>query len=181
MLLVFALLHCLHTTPNSGVLLFSEHLQGQRVGQSDFEKDPIITAALIAAMGFGSGKIWENIFRGTELGNLYQVIVGAVMGVAIDNLEYQNGTISQIADVGNWYGKIKWNDRTGNVIAQDYYGFEKDYTTVLKIQQVHRIIDKSTGRVLISHLVMPRTFATHPNFATNPKISLSLTDFGAFD
>jgi hypothetical protein len=152
-----------------------------RSTRGKFEKDVLMTGLLAASLGYGSGKFFEKIVGKDALGPIKKIILALVAGVAIENLEYQNSTTTVTADVGNWYGKIRWNERTGITVAQDYYGFEKEYTTVLQIIQTHRIIDKTTGRVLVGSNIFGSEILQNPNAATNPAQSLPLKDFGSFD
>jgi RHS repeat-associated protein len=129
--------------------------------------------------------ILSNVAVGLILGNEgMQAVSNWLLGVlgnqAIEDLEYQTETIYQQADVGYWYGKVKYNSVTGQVLATDYYGFEKERTSVFLIIQVHRIINVKTGKV-----IMPATFFTpdvleNPNGSSNPKITLPLVDTGTF-
>lgn len=125
--------------------------------------------------------LFKKLVGNTALGLLKKLVLAAIAGVALENLEFQNATIAVMADVGNWYGKLRWNSNSGKVLAQDYYGFEKDYTTTLQIIQTHRIIDKTTGKVLVGNNILASTIAQNPNAATNPIITHLLKDFGTFD
>ncbi len=146
--------------------------------RSEFKRDEFMTKMIQFSTGFAAGNFLQQLLGSKGLGNLYQVIMAGLTGVALENIEYQNGTLYETAEVGNWYGKLRWNGRSGKVIAQDYYGFEKEYLTVLQIYQTHRLIDKSTGRVIVN---FPMTVGSHPNYATNPSETLELRDFGTFD
>jgi len=103
--------------------------------------------------------------------------LAAYNGMLWENLEVQKGLATQTADVGYWYGKVRWANNSGSVIAQDYYGFEKQYTTTFKIVGELRIVDTKTGKVIFN---LPSNLLQNASKNSIPAETLKLQDFGNF-
>lgn len=95
-----------------------------------------------------------------------EVLAGTVVGFYISELSVEVRHISQVVDIGKWYGKVQYNAYSGKVYSQEYYGFKKTSSVVVQDLIQRRLIVTATGQVLY--------IATGQAIWRNPYINYSL-------
>ena len=116
--------------------------------------------SLFEGMGFLSAEASTSI--GTASG----------VGVSISNLadlEFQIENESIVVDAQNWYGRVRYNSITGEVIAVDYYGSENQ-TIVVAQKRIERIVNGKTNAVLYTRVIENKMLpAVPPSQGALPK------------
>ncbi len=116
-----------------------------RTEESEYQEDAGATFSLQFYSTIGIAK------AAGFLNSLFlETVAGAIAGYKVSDLSVQVRHISEVVDIGKWYGKIRYNGFTGEVYSQDYYGFKKIKSVVFQDFIQRRIVVSSTGQVLYS-------------------------------
>ncbi|MCD2424470.1 RHS repeat-associated core domain-containing protein [Niabella pedocola] len=116
----------------------------ERTVATPYEDDILMTEIFKSsagmAFGYGINLMTKSQFVGS--------VIGVGVGYGLNAFKIQKRMIATVVDIGNWYGKIRFNGFTGEVYSQNYYGFKVNRTEVINSYNQVRIVSVITGKVV---------------------------------
>jgi hypothetical protein len=121
-------------------------------------------------VAFMEGAGWVAAANASDIGQL----LGAGYGFSrATDLELHVEDIITSVEAEQWYGKVRHNDFTGEVMAVDYYGSETTQIT-FSVKRIERVVDSKTNTVLMTHT------SYYPIQTLKSSEPLPKNDFGQF-